>query len=418
MSPVAQQQPGEAPSTRPQHRGGSSFLPSPPSASPGSSSKFSGSLYTLPLEAEFLENELSALPEWREDQPRLTVAAVDALIRNHPAQVVLPSLYKRLRAFVAYYLTTAPRPASLRILHTIASCCSTGTLYHHTSHSESSLRVAPRFCRHRLCPQCSSAAAARTRHALLDKLQGLKLHPHERLVHAVLSFPSVPLHRLREACQSLTGAFAEVRAQTWFSERCRGGFWALEITRNKESGLFHPHLHAILVTAFLDRNALTVSMTRAAGAPCRIWLNATYQRNSDSDRELAAEACKSAEAFHKRNHLPDPDASRTTVAEDAATYITKHDAVIPDQIPDLAEYNKQISLLRIHRCWGCLSSAAIAAASDPTANHEAAQAYALFGTERHVCSLSQLAAGLRAQLPVVRRLAAIVHAALPYRGPP
>lgn len=63
--------------------------------------------------------------------------------------------------------------------------------------------------------------------------------------HLVLTFRSNP-DPLEDQVKLLRRAFGKLRRRGPWRARVRGGFYTVEITRNHITGLWHPHLHAVI----------------------------------------------------------------------------------------------------------------------------------------------------------------------------
>jgi len=61
---------------------------------------------------------------------------------------------------------------------------------------------------------------------------------------------------LSEVLARLIKSFARLRRRKEIAERIRGGVWFLEITRNVETGRWHPHLHVLFQGDFLPQQIL------------------------------------------------------------------------------------------------------------------------------------------------------------------
>lgn len=95
-------------------------------------------------------------------------------------------------------------------------------------------------CGSRLCPFCGNARTANTTAELTD----LMLHHNaERLIILTVRSHDLPL---RDQLQQLLHCFKTLRARASWKRHVTGGVYILEITRNKTTGLWHPHLHVLV----------------------------------------------------------------------------------------------------------------------------------------------------------------------------
>jgi hypothetical protein len=132
---------------------------------------------------------------------------------------------------------------------------------------------AAQFCKlHLLCPLCAVRRAVKTMKAYKDRFDVLKaLHPGVRLSFITLTVKDGESLKERQAhltrsLKKLTSA--RTRDRTKFSElkKCIAAVWSFECKRGKNSKLWHPHVH-MLVLHFddLDPFALSTQWFEATG---------------------------------------------------------------------------------------------------------------------------------------------------------
>jgi len=113
-------------------------------------------------------------------------------------------------------------------------------------------KVAQR-CDERICYQCASRRRAR----LIAKY-GPVVARMKWPAFVSLTTPNVPAEELRETMMTLVARFHAMRRRAGWKKRVNGwGLWALEVTYNEKTGTYHPHLHAILETAWLPKEVVT-----------------------------------------------------------------------------------------------------------------------------------------------------------------
>jgi len=151
--------------------------------------------------------------------------------------------------------------------------------------AEGTARVTAARCRDRLCPLCASRrsreAAERTKHAVqaMDSPR-----------HIVLTAPAVP-RTLAEQLTGLRAAMRSLRRSREWRDHVRGGVYTWEITLNRRTGLWHPHIHMLVdgnywpQRAIADRwrEALRTSQCWAhmgPDDPCVVWISAVRSRES------------------------------------------------------------------------------------------------------------------------------------------
>lgn len=145
-----------------------------------------------------------------------------------------------------------------RRAHRLAECCRTAWLGF-TEASEASLRAIR--CRDRLCPLCGArrarVAAGRTE-AIVNQLND------PRFITLTIRSEPVPLV---DALDALLLAFRRFRKDPRFRSHISGGVYSIEVTRNAETGLWHPHLHLIADGSYWTQRDLQRCWSDAVGEP-------------------------------------------------------------------------------------------------------------------------------------------------------
>ncbi len=107
--------------------------------------------------------------------------------------------------------------------------------------------VRSNFCGDRLCPICTTFAARKQAQALsriLDKVEAD--HPGVRYIFLTLTVRNVEGLALNKSLKDLTAAWHKLINHKAFDRAIHGWFRALEITRNRKDGTYHPHIHAVM----------------------------------------------------------------------------------------------------------------------------------------------------------------------------
>lgn len=138
---------------------------------------------------------------------------------------------------------------ALRLADRIADCCQTPQL--HASEGHDSIRIFEMRCRSRLCPICRKQHARRYMQAALEHL---RMMDSPRLLTLTLASSDDPL---RMQLQRLRGAFARLRRHKLWAANVEGGICTVEITFNKRTRQWHPHLHAIIDASFMKQSRLS-----------------------------------------------------------------------------------------------------------------------------------------------------------------
>ena len=138
-------------------------------------------------------------------------------------------------------------------------------------------------CRDRICPLCS---ARRSREASMRTTAAIAGMDSPK--HLVLTAPAV-LAGLDRQMRHIREAMKHLRRRELWKERCRGGVYTWEITRNAKTGRWHPHVHLVIDAEYMEQRLL-VELWREAlqrtetwgyladDAPCYVWINAVHSR--------------------------------------------------------------------------------------------------------------------------------------------
>lgn len=110
-------------------------------------------------------------------------------------------------------------------------------------------------CNHRNCPICARKRSARIRETLephvADVAHGGQFQAKPALL--TLTIDDRPGESLRSATARIQGAWKKMRRRKGWHSRVRGGFYALEVTRNRGRGSWHVHLHAVIDVDWLGQ---------------------------------------------------------------------------------------------------------------------------------------------------------------------
>jgi plasmid rolling circle replication initiator protein Rep len=115
------------------------------------------------------------------------------------------------------------------------------------------------FCRVRHCPVCQWRKSLRWQGRFLEALPRIEAdYPKARWLFLTLTQRNCELEDLRGQLKEINKAFAKM--VTWNNWPAIGWVKALEVTRNRETGQAHPHLHALLMVKghyFTGRNYIS-----------------------------------------------------------------------------------------------------------------------------------------------------------------
>lgn len=113
------------------------------------------------------------------------------------------------------------------------------------------VRVVTTTCKLRWCPLCQSA---RRNWVSSQVSEWLAAHRMAKFVTVTLKHSDCGL---AEQIAYLRKCFVKLRSSSLFRRKCRGGVWFLQVKKSKRSKQWHPHLHCLIDSDFIDRRTLS-----------------------------------------------------------------------------------------------------------------------------------------------------------------
>jgi len=213
---------------------------------------------------------------------------------------------------------------------TLASCCANPMIILRESGKVS---LCPIRCRDRLCPLCAlrRAREAATKYGAAVAAMGAARH-------LVLTAPSVAAP-LREQLKEMGEALKRLRSQHAWKRRVCGGLYTIEITRNEQTGLWHPHLHVIIDGGYFPHAEL-----------CEAWRLALRSGNTWSNLKSEDSVIVHISAVHDRKQL----------ARYIAKYIAKPAALGSWPNGSICEYGLAVAGRRMMHTFGSLHGVKLA----------------------------------------------------------
>lgn len=132
----------------------------------------------------------------------------------------------------------------------IESCGQNAWVEYSPSHHK--VRVVANYCGNRLCPACRAKRArdiARRMELLCGKADGFAL----KLITLTMKHSS---DTLLEQMKKLRAWFRRLRSRPLWRDNVTVGVAIAEVTRNEETGHWHPHLHIICLANFIKQDRL------------------------------------------------------------------------------------------------------------------------------------------------------------------
>lgn len=127
-----------------------------------------------------------------------------------------------------------------------------------SAQSPDDFRVVPDFCHDRWCVPCANGRASRIAANLLEKLE------NRRTRFVTLTLKASP-DSLRARIDRLLSSFSKLRRRGFWKDRVAGGAGFLEITRGRNGGHWHPHLHLVVEGKYLPKDELTDAWLQITG---------------------------------------------------------------------------------------------------------------------------------------------------------
>ncbi len=113
------------------------------------------------------------------------------------------------------------------------------------------VRIVTTTCKLRWCPLCQSA---RRNWVSAQVSEWLAAHRMAKFVTVTLKNSDC---ELAEQIAYLRKCFVKLRSSSLFRRKCRGGVWFLQVKKGKRSKQWHPHMHCLIDSEFIDRRTLS-----------------------------------------------------------------------------------------------------------------------------------------------------------------
>lgn len=174
------------------------------------------------------------------------------------------------RAIIRELLRTADEDLQRRATKIAACACSPVLCLA----GNARLRLAPGYCRDRLCPTCAARRSRRTFHQLRHAVDRMD---SPRFATFTLRHKAEPLFL---TLARLRAGFAQLRRNPHWQRSVTGGVYSVEVKRNAETGHWHAHIHAIIDGAFIAQKLLSECWKTATGDSFIVDIRAIHSRKS------------------------------------------------------------------------------------------------------------------------------------------
>lgn len=123
--------------------------------------------------------------------------------------------------------------------------------------SDGHLSIKAATCHLRVCPVCRLRYAAAARDRISWAIRNTPDHSWQ-LITLTLKHSSAPL---AQQLGNLRACFRRLRARSTWKNAVHGGFATIEVTWSEKTACWHPHLHVLAHTRFIDWKALRADWT-------------------------------------------------------------------------------------------------------------------------------------------------------------
>lgn len=121
------------------------------------------------------------------------------------------------------------------------------------------------FCKVRLCPTCSWRRSLKVFGQLSKIMESMKKDGWQFLF-LTLTIRNVKDYELSASIDELLSGYKALKRKKCFKKSIYGDYRSLEITRNPKTGLYHPHIHAILAVlpSYFKKSELYITQEKWA----------------------------------------------------------------------------------------------------------------------------------------------------------
>ena len=136
--------------------------------------------------------------------------------------------------------------------------CGSGAWLYESDGPDREYHLRAEHCGDRFCIPCAADRGARLAHNVADALRGQQL----RFVTLTVKSSDAGL---AEQLGKLAACFRRLRGLRWWRDHVRGALAFEEVTLSRETRRWHPHLHLIVSSTYLDQGELSQLWHRCTG---------------------------------------------------------------------------------------------------------------------------------------------------------
>jgi hypothetical protein len=215
------------------------------------------------MEATITETHLHQNPVLTADDFSSSASSLDSLETSIDS--VLPACYNDLRfekhreelsAAIEMYATLDATTSGHRTFD-LTECHHYAWFTRHKITGQ--VKVQANSCRLRWCPVCAEAKQLRIRDAVSKWLKGFT---KPRFITLTCSHSS---DTLDVQIDNLYRSFRLLRTHKQISKKLRGGVWFFQLKRGKKDHCWHPHLHVLVDSDYINQKELSLEWLRTTG---------------------------------------------------------------------------------------------------------------------------------------------------------
>lgn len=146
----------------------------------------------------------------------------------------------------------------------MSQCCTSARVY--VDPDTGTVRPWLSLCRSRMCPYCGKGRAAKLQVSLYHLIQKMKAPKHLTLTYRSNDDPlGVQLKKLKYA-------FKRLRNTADWKKKVTGGVFTVEVTRNADTGRWHPHMHIVIDSEYLPQKRLVFLWSKYMPDGKNVWI--------------------------------------------------------------------------------------------------------------------------------------------------
>lgn len=160
------------------------------------------------------------------------------------------------------------------------------------------VKVEANSCRLRWCPVCAEAKQLRIRQ---EVSKWLKSFQKPRFVTLTLSHSSLSL---AVQIKHLYKAFRLLRTHKQIAKKIRGGVWFFQVKLGKKDGCWHPHLHVLVDSNYINQKELSLEWLVSTGNSYIVDIRAVKDPGKVADyvSRYCAKPCRLSD-FERANRI-------------------------------------------------------------------------------------------------------------------